>query len=100
MDRKNAIQIRYFEPWEKQIEDIADVGFKYVSFCFEGDAPYRFLDENYEKKTEKVRETFEKHGLKCVMTHAPCYDLLLSAEITDEAKITAITPLWSILSGK
>ena len=90
MDRKTAIQIRYFEPWEKQLEDIAGVGFKYVSFCFEGDAPYRFLDETFEKKTEKVRETFEKYGVKCIMTHAPCYDLLLSAELPDEAKAEEI----------
>ncbi|MBO4262962.1 MAG: hypothetical protein J5903_04180, partial [Clostridia bacterium] len=82
MDKKVTIQIRNFEPWQETAEMMADVGFKYVAMGFGDEKP--LLKDDWKDHVYKMAEVFDKCGLKCVQTHAPYYDLLISAEKRDE----------------
>lgn len=89
--KKIAVQLRAFEPWKTQLDDVRAAGFRYVAFCFEGEENGDFLaGADWERRVADVREELEKYGLVCVMTHAPCYDLRLSADVEDESKAESV----------
>lgn len=83
MDRKVAIQLRNNEPWEKMSKMMSEAGFKYVAMSF-GDDEGNLLKEDWKDYVYKMKSVFDKNDLKCVMTHAPYYPLLISAEERDE----------------
>ena len=81
MDKKVAIQLRNSEPFQQMVEATVASGFKYVSMAFGDEKP--LLDNNWERYVSEIGEAFDKYGLKCIQTHAPYYDLLISAEKRD-----------------
>lgn len=86
-DRKVALQIRCYEPWAETAKLMADVGFRYVAMVL--DAPL-LCNADWKQRLYEMRETLERYGLRCIQTHAPYYDLLISAEIRDEMMETAL----------
>lgn len=78
MEAKVALQIRNVEPYEILAKNMAECGFRYVAFAFSDEA--MLLSEDWERQVYKVGETFARAGLSCIQTHAPYYDLLISAE--------------------
>ena len=82
MDKKVAIQLQHDDRWREMIKIAGESGFKFVSMGF--GSSKCFHSDGWKVEVEKIREELEKNGLKCVQTHAPYYDLLLSAEKRDE----------------
>ena len=82
MDKKVAWQIHYNDKFFEMLKIAAEEGFKYVAVGF-GDQ--RFLQEDdWEEKILEIKKALDENGVKCIQTHAPYYDLRISAEITDE----------------
>ena len=80
MDKKVALQIRSYEPWKETAKAMSEVGFQYVSMVF---GEEKMLGDDWKKNVDEMGETFAKYNLKCIQTHAPYYDLLISAERRD-----------------
>lgn len=87
MDKKVALQIRSYEPWKETAKYMSEIGFKYVAIVLGEEI---MKTDEWKQHVEDMNETFKKYGLKCVQTHAPYYDLLLSAEKRDENKEKAL----------
>ena len=83
MNRKVALQLRSNEPWKEIAEMMHRAGFKYVAMAF-GDDEGHLLSDNWREYIEDMARVFAENDLKCVMTHAPYYSLLISAEQRDE----------------
>lgn len=81
MNKKVAIQIRNSEPFLPMVEATVASGFKYVSMAFGDEKP--LLESNWESYVQEIGDTFDKYGLKCIQTHSPYYNLLISAEKRD-----------------
>ena len=82
MDKKVAWQIHYNDEFFEMLKIAAEEGFKYVAVGF-GDA--RFLKEDdWEEKIYEIKKALDENKVKCIQTHAPYYDLRISAEICDE----------------
>ena len=80
MTRKIAVQIQFDKNCETMLRTAARVGFGAVSIGFgsyEG-----FIRDNWREKISALKDLLISLGLECVMTHAPYYDLRISAEIT------------------
>lgn len=88
MERKVALQIRNNEPLELMVDLMVKSGFKYVSMSFGDEKP--LLKEDWKDYITYIDQLFKKNGLKCVMTHAPYYHLLVSAEVRDQDMETAM----------
>ena len=88
LDRKIALQLRNQEPWRETAKEMAEAGFEYVAFAFGDERP--LLKDNWRAYVGDVADAFAGLGLKCVQTHAPYYDLLISAEKRDEGMETAL----------
>lgn len=78
MDRKVALQIRNSLPLEAVFQAMSESGFRYVAMGFGDRKP--LLDSDWEKYVGNIGKLLGKYGLQCVQTHAPYYDLLISAE--------------------
>ena len=89
MDKKVALQLRNNEPWQEMSGMMARAGFKYVAMSFGDERP--LLEDNWREYVENIDRVFKGNGLKCVMTHAPYYHLLLSAEERDPKMELAMT---------
>ncbi|MBQ3176434.1 MAG: sugar phosphate isomerase/epimerase [Clostridia bacterium] len=101
MERKVALQIQHDGKWEQMLEISADCGFRYVSMGF--GSSKCFHRDDWQAETEKIRTKLDTLGLRCVMTHAPYYDLRISADFLDEAMETALlrcVKATSILGGE
>ena len=113
-NRKVALQIRNQEPWQDTARAMAKYGFRYVSMAFGDEKP--LLRDDWREYVENIKRTLEDMGLRCVMTHAPYYHLLISAECRDpdmelallrtveatkilEAEICAVHPRSYITAG-
>lgn len=81
MDRKIALQIHANEHFEKVATLAAECGFKYVSMAF-GEIE-SLSGENWKDYVLYIKNFLHSLGLKTVMTHAPYYSLIISAEILD-----------------
>lgn len=81
MEKKVAIQLRNTEPWQDVARAMAESGFKYVAMGFGDEKP--LLKDDWKQYVYEIGETFSSYGLKCIQTHAPYYDLLISAEKRD-----------------
>ena len=88
MNQKVAIQIQHDDHWQKMLEIAADSGFSYVSMGF--GSSRCFHREDWAEEIETIHTVLESLALRCVMTHAPYYDLRISAEVLDEAMETAL----------
>ena len=87
MGKKVALQIRCYEPWKETALTMQKCGFQYVSMVFDES----FLSaDNWKEKVMEIDAFFKQCNLKCVMTHAPYYNLLLSAERRIETMETAL----------
>ena len=82
MDKKVAWQIHYNSRFFEILKIAAEVGFKYVAVGF-GDQKI-FQEDDWEEKVLEIKKALDENGVKCIQTHAPYYDLRISAEITDE----------------
>ena len=82
MDKKVALQIRNSEPIEEMAKMMSECGFKYVAVAFGDEKP--LLSDNWKDHVTEIDNTLKKYGLKCIQTHAPYYNLMLSAEIREE----------------
>lgn len=81
MNRKIALQLRNFEPWEDTARAMAKYGFCYASMGFGDKAP--LLRDDWRDYLEHIKEVLASYGIRCVMTHAPYYPLLISAQQRD-----------------
>ena len=90
-----AIQIGYRDNFEAALKNAKNAGFDYVAIGF-GSNNF-FLNDNWREELGKIEELLKKYSLECIQTHMPFYDLLLSAEVTDEATDTSL--LRSIEAG-
>ena len=90
-----AIQIGYNDIFETALKNAQNAGFEYVAIGFGSNNV--FLNDDWKTDVEKIEALLRKYSLKCIQTHMPFYDLLLSAEITDEATDTSL--LRSIEAG-
>ena len=88
MEKKAALQVQHDGQWERILEIAADCGFRYVSMGF--GSSRCFHCEDWMEETEKIRARLDALGLRCVMTHAPYYDLRISADFLDDAMETAL----------
>ncbi len=88
MDRKVAVQIQDDAHRREMLEIAAEAGFRYVSMGF--GSSRCFHREDWESETAVIRAELDACGLRCVMTHAPYYDLRISAEFLDDAMETAL----------
>ena len=80
MGEKIAVQIQFDGDCETMLRAAAEAGFGHVSIGFgsyEG-----FVREDWREKIAALGENLCSLGLGCVMTHAPYYDLRISAEVT------------------
>ena len=91
MDKKVALQIRSYEPWKETAKAMSEVGFQYVSMVF---GEEKMLGDDWKKNVDEMGETFAKYNLKCIQTHAPYYDLLISAEHRDADMEKCCSALW------
>lgn len=82
MEKKIAIQIQHDAHWREMLQITAESGFKFVSMGF-GSSKV-FHKDGWEKEMDEIGNELAKNGLRCVMTHTPYYDLLISAEKLDE----------------
>lgn len=82
IDNKIAFQVRYQKGYEKALNLLKEQGFKYVAIAF-GDLDY-LLEGDFNKKIALLSTQLKELNLKCVFTHSPYYDLLISAENFDE----------------
>lgn len=82
MDKKVAWQIHYNDKFFEMLKIAAEEGFKYVAVGF-GDQKI-FQYEDWEEKIVEIKKALDENGVLCIQTHAPYYDLRISAEITDE----------------
>lgn len=84
-----AIQIPYNKDFEVKCRAASEAGFKHIGVGFsektDGEPTV------WESAPETILEIFSRYDLKCVQTHLPFYDLMLSAEILDEFMECAIT---------
>ena len=88
MERKVALQIQHDNKWEQMLEISAKSGFRYVSMGF--GSSKCFHNSDWETEIQKIRGKLDSLGLRCVMTHAPYYDLRISADFLDDAMETAL----------
>lgn len=86
--RKTALQIQAHFFCPEMLEIAAEAGFRYIAMGF--GSSRCFHEDGWEKEIETLSRAIERNGLACVMTHAPYYDLRISAEITDDAMETAL----------
>ncbi len=80
MKRKIAVQIQFDNDCETMLGTAAKVGFGAVSIGFgsyEG-----FVREDWREEIAALKDMLEAFRLEGVMTHAPYYDLRISADIT------------------
>jgi len=101
MDRRIAIQIHYNEHIDEILTISAAVGFKYVSIAL-GTVEF-FNVNNWEDEVKTIAERITQLDLKCIMTHTPYYNLLLSAEVLHEENEIALircTKATSMLDAK
>ena len=82
MKEKVALQVRYEHGYERVFEHAKNAGFKYVAMGFGN--PDFLLKEELSNTIKNIKANLEKYDLTCVFTHAPYYNLLISAEIIDE----------------
>ena len=82
MDKKIAYQIVNTNPVEKLAKALSDAGFKYVAMAFGDEKP--LFSENWEGYVYETGEILAKNGLRCIQTHAPYYNLLISVEKRDD----------------
>lgn len=82
MNKKVAIQLQHDDRWREMIKIAGESGFKFVAMGF--GSSKCFHSDGWKGEVERICDELEKNGLKCVQTHAPYYDLLLSAEKRDE----------------
>lgn len=100
MDQKVAIQIQHDENCYEMLKIAAESGFVYVSLGF--GSSKCFHSEEWEKEIEKLKAALAENHLKCIMTHAPYYDLRISAEILDadmEAALLRCVKATSLLGA-
>jgi sugar phosphate isomerase/epimerase len=83
MNRKVALQLRSDEPWKEIAEMMHRAGFGYVAMAF-SDENEHLLQDDWQVYVRDMASVFKKNELKCVMTHAPYYSLMISAEQRDE----------------
>ena len=88
MEKKIAIQIQHDAHWREMLQITAESGFKFVSMGF-GSSKV-FHKDGWEKEMDEIGNELAKNGLRCVMTHTPYYDLLISAEKIDEVMERAL----------
>ena len=90
MSKRVAIQLRNYEKedWRRLSRISAEAGFSYVAMAF-GD-PTPLLRDDWRDYVNEMVETFARLGLRCVQTHAPYYDLQISAEKRDADMETAL----------
>lgn len=83
MENKIALTIKEHYLYEETLLSAARAGFKSVNMGF-GSSANLFLTDDCEKRIDKIANDLYKNGLKAINTHAPYYDLNISAEINDE----------------
>ena len=83
MNRKVALQLRSNEPWVNMAEIMHRAGFRYVAMAF-SDEDEHLLQDDWQEYVRDMASVFKKNELKCVMTHAPYYSLMISAEQRDK----------------
>lgn len=88
MEKRIAIQIQHDAHWKEMLAHTADAGFRFVSMGF--GSSRCFHDACWEKQIYEIGAVLSELGLSCVMTHAPYYDLRISAEHCDPAMETAL----------
>lgn len=81
--QKLAVQLYVNQHIEQAIRSAAKAGFTAVSLCMDYDDTLR--REDWEQRILWIRNLLEEHGVACVQTHLPCYDLKLSSEVLDPA---------------
>lgn len=81
--KKLAVQLYVNQHLEHAIRSAAKAGFSAVSLCFAYDDT--LWREDWEARILWIRQKLEEHGIACVQTHLPCYDLKVSSEVLDPA---------------
>lgn len=77
-----SIQISYDNDFAKKCRFAAEAGFTHIAVGFSAMEDYS--DDAFQKAPEKILSILNENNLKTIQSHAPYYDLLVSAEITDE----------------
>ena len=88
MERKVALQIQHDANWRNMLEISAANGFRYVALGF--GSSKCFHSEDWAEEIQNIRSVLDTLGLRCVMTHAPYYDLRISADFLDDAMEKAL----------
>ena len=83
-----AIQIAYNEFFEIKCKIASEAGFDSIAVNFH-DMENR-LDTTWKEAAERILKILNDYGLKCVQTHLPYYDMLISAEILQDEMEAAI----------
>lgn len=73
---------------EKALTLTKKAGFSHVSMGF--GSSKLFHSGKWESEILRIKDIIDELGLKCLQTHLPYYDLLLSSETTDNEMETAI----------
>lgn len=83
MEKKIALQLKAFkgDDFKELIKTAASAGFKYFSIGLTDINP--LLDSDWKDYIIDIKKTLDENGLKCIQTHAPYYNLLISAEVSD-----------------
>lgn len=95
MDRKVALQIQGTGPWRESAKAMADAGFRHIAIVTNEALLCR---DDWKSEVAKICELLARYGLDCIQTHAPYYNLLISAEQREEKTETAL--LRSIEAAK
>ena len=88
MEERVAIQIQHDKNCYEMLRIAAKSGYKYVALGF--GSSKCFHEINWEEEIDTLRVLLQENNLQCIMTHAPYYDLRISAEILDVAMETAL----------
>lgn len=83
MDRKVALTVQADGAFKDTLNYAKSAGFKYVNMGF-GSLAGLLTSVDGEKTVCAIADELAKNGLRAVMTHAPYYDLRISAEVQDE----------------
>lgn len=86
--KRIALQVPYNEKFYNSLPLISQTGFKYVALGF--GSSKCFHAENWKNEIKKIIDALQKNNLKCIQTHAPYFDLRISAEQKDLLMETAI----------
>lgn len=72
------------------LESVKDAGFDAVAISFYGESNILLCCDDWRNEIKQMRKKIEDHGLVCVQTHLPCYEIRRSSDEANEEEAQII----------